>query len=120
MIYETGYEYYTENIIQSFLGKLKAEGYFVHDSETEYHGWVKLVGKKRPLYRCTIQDGRYNYWLDAIGLHINIDCEVRDDYAIRGLAYAMGKEPMKVMGGGTTCRVSLADGQKEDLKHWNN
>lgn len=118
MLFEPGYEYYTQNTIDSFMGSLKAEGYFVHDSETTYHGWVKILGKKRPLYHCEIIDGYYNYCLDAVGLKITIHAFVSEDHAINGYACARGKANMPV-GGGAVRRVRIADGKTEKIGTWN-
>lgn len=117
MLFEPGYEYYTENTIDSFMGKLKAEAYFVHDSETVYHGWIKVLGKKRPLYNCEIIDGNYNYCVDAVGLHITINALVHENHEITGFAYAAGKAKMPVSGGAVR-RVRLSDGAKEAVDDW--
>ena len=118
MVYETGYDYYTHNIIHSFMGKLKVDGYFHPDSPDRYHGWIKVLGKKRELYDCTITDGRYQYKLDAIGLHIAIDAVVGDDdWSITGIATAAGHDPMPVEGG-TVKRIRLSDGSEESLDRW--
>lgn len=117
MVFETGYEYYTENTVESFLGKLKAEGYFVHDSETEYRGYIKILGKKRPLFNCRIIDGRYNYAVEAAGMTLVIDALVTDDHAINGFARAKGQKDMKVSGGAVR-RVRLSDGHEENVGTW--
>lgn len=117
MILETGYEYYTKNTVDSFLGKLSAEGYFVHDSETSYHGYIKLLGKKRPLFDCKIIDGRYNYSLAAAGIRITIDALLGDDHSINGFAYVKGKNDMPVSGGAVR-RVRISDGKEEKVGTW--
>lgn len=117
MVFETGYEYYTKNTVDSFLGKLTAEGYFVHDSETSYHGYIKLLGRKRPLLDCKIIDGRYNYSLEAAGMRITIDAFVGDDHSINGYAIVAGKKDMPVSGGAVR-RVRISDGKKEAVGTW--
>lgn len=117
MVFETGYEYYTKNTVESFLGKLKAEGYFVHTSNDEYSGYLKLLGKKRPLLDCRIVDGRYNYAVEAAGMKIVIDALVGDDLSINGFASAPGKSDMKISGGAVR-RVKLSDGFEEEVGSW--
>lgn len=117
MVFESGYEYITENSIDSFLGKLKAEGHFIHDSYDDYHGYIKILGKKRPMFDCRIIDGRYNYAVEAVGMKIVIDALVTDDHAINGYAYATGKKDMKVSGGAVR-RIRLSDGFEEKVGTW--
>lgn len=46
MLFEPGYTYETKNIVKSFLGTMKADGFFEPVSETEYGGYIKVAGKK--------------------------------------------------------------------------
>ena len=78
----------------------------------------RIVGDE--LYDCRIVDGRYNYKLDAIGLHITIDALVGDDdWSITGTASAKGHDPMAVEGG-TVKRIRLSDGAEEAVDRWRN
>lgn len=117
MVFETGYEYYTKNTVNSYLGKLSVDGYFVHESETSYHGYIKLLGKKRPLLDCKIINGRYNYSLEAAGMRITIDALVGDDHSINGFAIVEGKKDMPVSGGAVR-RVRISDGKEEKVGTW--
>lgn len=117
MVFESGYEYYTKNTVESFLGRLKAEAYFVHTSYDEYSGYIKILGKKRPLLDCRIIDGRYNYAVEAAGIKIVIDALVGDDHSINGFASAPGKSDMKISGGAVR-RVRLSNGFEEKVGSW--
>ncbi len=117
MVFENGYEYITDNTIDSFLGKLRGEGHFIHESYDNYHGYIKVLGKNRPLLDCKIIDGRYNYAVEVVGMRIVLDALVTDDHAINGFGYAKGKKDMKVTGGAIK-RIRLSDGYEEKVGTW--
>mgnify|MGYP003296419169 CR=1 FL=1 len=117
MIFELGYEYYTEHPFDCFVGKFNLEGCLVHDTVDTYHGYLKLLGKKHPLYECKIVDGRYNYKVDAFGMTLTIDAFVDDDLGISGTAMFPGKRSAKVDGGAVR-RVRISDGSVEKVGTW--
>ena len=100
MLFEPGYTYETKNIVKSFLGTMKADGFFDPVSETEYGGWIKVAGKKRPLYDCRLIDGKYyDYSFDVLGYTVTIHAHIEDDGEIIGNAVVAGKKPMPCPGG---------------------
>lgn len=119
MIFEQGYEYYTDHVVDSFLGKLKVLGYFVQDSPESFHGWLHVLGKKRPVIDAKMIDGRYSYAIKAVGLKISIESELTESLALDGYGYANGKAPMKFHGGAVK-RVRISDGKEEAVGTWQN
>ena len=117
MIFEQGYEYYTDNIAESFLGDLRIKGWFVQDSPTEYHGWLHVLGKKRPVIDAGIVNGDYRYAIRAIGLKIVIEAHLSESHSLDGFGYTKGKAPMKFYGGAYK-RVRISDGKEEDVGTW--
>lgn len=117
MLLEPGYTYHTRNIVDSFMGKLKIDGEFIHNSTYEYQGWLKVLGKKRILQDCKIIDGEYDYWFSVIGLHMHIHAKVTDEGEILGVATASGHAPMPVTGGAVK-RVRLSDQTVDEDFHW--
>lgn len=100
MLFEPGYTYETKNIVKSFLGTMKADGFFDPVSETEYGGYIKVAGKKRPLYDGRLIDGKYyDYSFDVLGYTVTIHAHIEDDGEIIGNAVVAGKKPMPCPGG---------------------
>ena len=117
MIYEQGYEYYTDHVVESFLGNLKVQGCFVQDSPETFHGWLHVLGKKREILEAKMVDGKYNYYIKGMGLKVSVEAELKESYSMNGYSYTAGKAPMKFCGGAVK-RVSLADGTEEAVGTW--
>ena len=120
MLFEPGYTYNTKNIVKSFLGTMKADGFFEPVSETEYGGWIKVAGKRRPLYDCKLIDGKYyDYSFDVLGYTVTIHAHITDAGEIIGDAVVAGKKPMPCPGG-VVKRTEKATGAVDTDYHWPN
>ena len=100
MLFQPGYTYETKNIVKSFLGTMKADGFFEPVSETEYGGWIKVAGKRHALHDCRLIDGKYyDYSFDVLGYTVTIHAHIEEDGEIVGNAVVAGKKPMPCPGG---------------------
>ena len=100
MRFQPGFTYETKNIVKSFLGTMKADGFFEPVSETEYDGWIKVAGKRHPLHDCKLIDGKYyDYSFDVLGYTVTIHAHIEPDGEIVGNAVVAGKKPMPCPGG---------------------
>lgn len=120
MLFQPGYTYETKNIVKTFLGTMKADGFFEPVSETEYGGYIKVAGKKRPLHDCKLIDGKYyDYSFDVLGYTVTIHAHIEDDGEIVGNAIVAGKTPMPCPGG-IVKRTEKATGSFFADYHWPN
>lgn len=118
MLFQPGYTYETKNVVKSFLGTMKADGFFEPVSETEYGGYIKVAGKRRPLYDCKLIDGKhYDYSFDVLGYTVTIHAHIEDNGEIVGDATVAGKKPMPCPGG-IVKRTEKATGAVYDDYHW--
>lgn len=88
--------------LKSPMGWIKVKADIVVDSETEFHGKVKLMGIAVPMTDCSKNAAVYQFKVSPklpFGvLEVAITAEVHDDGSVTGIANASRHKPMEIKG----------------------
>lgn len=88
--------------LKSPMGWIKVKADLVVDSETEFHGEVKLLGLTVPMVDCVKNAFTYQFKaspkLPFGVLEVTITAEVHADGSVTGIANAPRHKPMEIKG----------------------
>ncbi len=88
--------------LKSPMGWIKVKANLVADSETEFHGEVKLLGVTVPMVDCVKNAFTYQFKVSPklpFGvLEVTITAEIHDDGSVTGVANAPRHKPMEIKG----------------------
>ncbi len=88
--------------LKSPMGWIKVKADLVIDSETEFHGEVKLMGLTVPTTDCSKDAAIYRFRVSPklpFGvLEVTISAEVHADGSVTGIANAPRHKPMEIKG----------------------
>ena len=88
--------------LKSPMGWIKVKADLVMDSETEFHGEVKLLGLTVPMVDCSKTNATYQFKaspkLPFGVLEVTITAEVHADGSVTGIANAPRHKPMEIKG----------------------
>lgn len=88
--------------LRSPMGWIKVKAGLVLDSETDFHGEVKLMGLTVPLEDCSRTGETYQFKaspkLPFGVLEVTISADVHDDGSVTGVANAPRHKPMEIKG----------------------
>lgn len=88
--------------LKSPMGWIKVKADIVVDSETEFHGEVKLLGLTVPMVDCSKTNATYQFKaspkLPFGVLEVTISADVHADGSVTGVANAPRHKPMEIKG----------------------